>query len=104
MPDRPTESDKRPQVFSQLDTAYPDEGSLPPRSASAANTRRARFGFSMILIGIIAILGGAYPIPIDLAGRLLLMIGGLAYALIGAWQIQRANRELHRSQKSFRDR
>lgn len=85
--------DNRPK--SLLNAAYPSAGKLPPLHMPAKNNfRQARFGIAMLVIGLIPIAAGAYPITIDLSSRLLLMMMGLACAFIGAQQIHRANREL----------
>jgi len=85
--------DNRPK--SLLNAAYPSAGNLSPRHVPGKNNfRRARFGIAMLVISLIPIVAGAYPITIDLSSRLLLMLVGLACAFIGAQQIHRANCEL----------
>lgn len=84
----------RSSVKAQLDSAFPTKGSLPSRGAPETNRRRVHFGLAMMLIGLIPIVGGAYPIAIDLSGRLVLMAIGIACVWIGARQIHLANCEL----------
>lgn len=94
---RPTDEDDRARTFAFLDTEHDRGDVLPRRGVPPVNTVQTRFGFSMILIGLIAMVGGAYPLPTDMGSRLMLLAFGLIYAFIGAWKIDRANRELNRS-------
>lgn len=98
----PTESNDdavKRQVIAKMKAMFP-KGSLEPRAPSPENIRQSQFGFSMILIGIIALIGGAYPLPTDPVNRGIMLVAGLICAVIGAWKIDRANRELKRPRKS----
>lgn len=100
MPTEPNEDNAvKKQVIAKMKAMFP-EGSFEPRHPSPENIRQSRFGFSMILLGIIALIGGAYPLPTDPANRAIMLVAGLIYAFVGAWKIDRANRELKRPRQS----
>lgn len=100
MPAEPNDNDSvKRQVISKMKAMFP-KGSLEPRTPSPENIRQSRFGFSMILIGIIALIGGAYPLPTDPVNRGIMLVAGLICAVIGVWKIDRANREIKRSRQS----
>lgn len=99
MPTKPKD-DVVKEVGPKLEAMFPKGVTFEPREVSPENIRQSRFGFSMILIGVIALIGGAYPLPTDPANRGILMVAGLICAVIGAWKIDRANHELKRSHKS----
>lgn len=91
------------RFLKRIEELFHKAGLFEPRQPSIENVRRSRFGFSMILIGIIALIGGIYPFPTDPFNRAFLFIAGLFCALVGVWNIHTANRDLKRSDESSPD-
>ena len=88
------DGDVAKKVGAKMDAMYPRGRGFQRREVSSENVRRARFGFVMVLLGIIAMIGGIFPFPLDILGRAVFLVGGLVYTTVGVWQIHRANRDL----------
>lgn len=99
MPTKPNDETVKKQVMEKMGAMFP-KGSLEPRQPSPENIRQSRFGFSMLLLGVIVLIAGAYPLPTDPFNRAIMLVAGLIYASVGAWKIDRANHELKRSRQS----
>jgi len=54
--------------------------------------RNFRYGVGMMLAGLLSAVGGAVPIPTSVASRAMFLFFGVVMALVGAYYIDRSNR------------
>lgn len=103
MPTKSKDDDVVQAISPKMEAIFPKGITFEPRGPSLENIRQSRFGFSMIFVGVIALIGGLYLLPTDPVSRTIMLIAGLICAVIGAWKIDRANRELKLLGKSSPD-
>lgn len=100
MPTKPKDDDVVKKISPKLEAMFPQGVTFEQSGPSPENIHQSRFGFSMIFVGVIALIGGLYLLPNDPVDRGIMLVAGLACAFIGVWKIDRANRELKRSRQS----
>ena len=74
--------------------------SFPPARIPTENIRKNRFGLSLLVIAVFTAVVGMY-IPTDkLLNRVMFVIAAFVLALVGAYHLDRANKELRNYRKS----
>jgi len=80
------------KVGQKLEAMFPNGATFEPVGPSPENINKTRFGFCMILVGVIALIGGTFPLPTDPVNRLILLFIGLFWTIVGTWKIDSAIR------------